>query len=167
MSSDNSTQTRRAILQKSVLAAGSISLGATALTGSATADQPEIADLEGLVIENPCTEETLTATRGKGRLDVDEREDQSGGFHGKFKLLLNATFEGEKTGRMYQGSLEASRMIYVSADEVPTTQTSVFREKIISRGPVDNFVAKALVHLTVSADGVEAVNMEMESEECL
>jgi hypothetical protein len=167
MANDNSNQTRRTILQKGALAAGGLSFGVATLTGNVAADRPTIIDLEGEVVENPCTGESMTAIRGSGVFYDNSRVDDSGGCHINLKLLLNATFEGDETGLLYEGSLEGTLNSYISADALPTTETFVLREKFVSHGSASDFLLKILIHTTVNANGIETVDVEMESAECL
>lgn len=168
MSNDDSKQTRRNVLQQSAIAGSVLTLGSVAFTGNAAADKPTIRDVpDDLEIFNPCTDEFAAATEGQEVFDADTRVDSSGGLHVNFKFSGNATFEGNDSGLIYEASINGSQNLYVSADGVPTTETTVFRFKVISRGSASNFLAKLTAHLTVNANGVETVNTEWESEECL
>lgn len=166
MSDDNSRVTRRNVLEKGAVAGGALTLGGLA-TGTAAAGKPDIDRSVEVTVFNPCTQENATDTDAREILDINSRTDNSGGQHINFKFSGKGRFVGEDTGLIYEASINGSRNLYVSADDTPTTETSVFRFKVISRGSAPNFLVKSNVKLTVNANGVTTVDTEYISEECL
>jgi hypothetical protein len=141
--------------------------GGVAFAGSAAADKPDIDRSVEVTVFNPCTGENATDTDARENTDTDIRTDNSGGQHINFKFSGKARLVGEDSGIVYEGSINGSENVYVSAGETPTTETVVFRFKVISRGSADNFLVKLNAHLTVNANGVTTVDTEYSSEECL
>jgi hypothetical protein len=168
MTNDKSTLTRRTVLQKGALTAGGLTLGGAAFSGVAAADQwDEVIDLTGLVVSNPCTGEDATATSGTARLDLDIREDDSGGFHLNFTFVAEAQLVGNDTGLRYQASFAQSGNLYVDADSKPLTFTISLNGTITSQGPADDLHERMLVHVTVNADDTLTVSIDTESVKCL
>lgn len=167
MSDDNTPQTRRTVLQKGAVAGGLFTLGGVAAAGTATADKPDISRSVEVTFTNPCTGEDATDTDAREVIDSDVRTDSSGGMHVNLKFTGKGRFVGEDTGLIYEGSIHGSQNAYVAADALPQTVTTVLRFKVISRGSASNFLAKLTAKTTISAAGVESVNTEWSSEECL
>jgi hypothetical protein len=116
-------------------------------------------------LENPCTGEPVVLS---GELKITTRitVDNQGKTHLAYNLVPSQVRGEGADGTQYK-AVGGQREHYNSVDnEPPITDTFTETFNLISAGGGDNFLARTLFHISITADGTVRVEIERLSDEC-
>ena len=125
----------------------------------------ETIPLEGIVFEDLCGEDLLHTAGNLHILISFTMNDNhvSGNVHFQPQ---GAKLVGLTTGAEYVGTGMSHHTFAEQLDGGATTFTSVDNFRIIGKGQAPSFLAQAVVHTTINANGDVAAEVVLESEEC-
>jgi hypothetical protein len=115
-----------------------------------------------LVVDNPCTGEQVRVT-GALHILFHVTEDANGGLHVQEHFQpQGASGTGLESGTRYRGVGVTRSGAYIPPQGLRET-TFIDRFYFVSKGPSDNMLAKATIHVTFNANGdptAELVRLE-------
>ena len=105
---------------------------------------------------------------GELRLTFQTTIDDSGGIHERYSLVpYNVRGVGSNTGIQYS-LVGGHRSIFnMDADSAPLTFMNTEMFNLVSQGATDNLMGKINYHVTINANGVEAMVIDQLSLQCI
>ncbi len=105
---------------------------------------------------------------GELHLTFQTTIDAGGGIHERYALVpYNVRGVGSDTGTQYS-LVGGHRSIFnMDADSVPLTFMNTETFNMVSQGGTDNLLGKINYHVTINANGVEAVEVDQLSLQCV
>jgi hypothetical protein len=102
-------------------------------------------------LSNPCVPE-LVDISGDLHTLIHSTVDNAGGTSFDLHISFQGSGIGESSGVEYVSSSTFQDSTYVAAGGFPTEHTVDSQLKLISQGPLDNFLMTARMHMTINAN---------------
>ena len=119
-----------------------------------------------VVRDNPCYGEEVQVT---GELDimVETVVDATGATHATFNLVPHVTAVGAESGIEYKILGGQRNHFNASSQDGSFNITDGFSFNVIGRGPGDNSLWHALLHVTINPQGVETAFVDSSDARCV